>query len=202
MSSCRYEGYIFSNPLQKTQVQETTDAKNLFPLAGPAFFSRLYDLYPRTKYNSTFFQRQMWFGDFMINCPTYYMAFNAVESNSNNSAIFKLTFAAGAETHASTWPFLASSTIDWSLSNNKTLAEIMTSYWISFALTGDPNPLRKSDAAYWPSYHSGGDGTVADGESVGFETLAVTYTTIESAPDPDAREQCEFFGAHGYDIRN
>lgn len=125
-----------------------------------------------------------------------------MEKNSNRSAVFKLTFAAGAETHASTWAFLASSSLGWPLSNNETLAEIMTSYWISFAVTHDPNPLRKSDAAYWPSYQSGGDGTAANGESVGFETLAVTYTTIAPAPDPDAREQCEFFGAHGYDVQN
>ena len=78
----------------------------------------------------------------------------------------------------------------------------MTSYWISFAVTGDPNPLRLSSAAYWPSYINGGDGSIASGESVGFETLAVTYTTVGPAPDPDAREQCEFFGAHGYDVMN
>ncbi len=55
-----YEGDIFSNMSQKTQVQETTDAKDLFPFAGRAFFSRLYQLYPRSTYNSTFFQRQSW----------------------------------------------------------------------------------------------------------------------------------------------
>ena len=130
------------------------------------------------------------------------MAFNAVERNSNSSAVFKLTFAAGTEYHAATEPFLCSLTLGWPEANNKTLAAIMTSYWISFAVTGDPNPMRSSDAAYWPSYASGGDGTIANGESVGFETLAVTYTTISPAPDPDAREQCEFFGAHGYDVTN
>lgn len=68
-----YEGVIFSNMSQTTQVAETTDAEYLFPFAGPAFFSRLYDLYPASAYNDTFFQRQTWFGDFIINCPTYYM---------------------------------------------------------------------------------------------------------------------------------
>src|SRR5258708_1800963 len=77
--SPRYEGVIFSNMSATTQVQETVDAKDMFPLAGPAFFSRLYQLYPRPSYNSTFYQRQTWFGDFIINCPTYYMGFNAVE---------------------------------------------------------------------------------------------------------------------------
>lgn len=43
-------------------------AKNLFPSAGPGFFSRLYELYPASDYNSTFWQRQTWYGDFIINC--------------------------------------------------------------------------------------------------------------------------------------
>ena len=64
-----YEGVIFSNMTQTTQSAETLDAHYLFPFAGPAFFSRLYDLYPASDYNSTFFQRQTWFGDFIINCP-------------------------------------------------------------------------------------------------------------------------------------
>ena len=178
------------------------DAEYLFPFAGPAFFSRLYQLYPRAEYNSTFFQRQTWFGDFIIACPTYYMAFNGVERNKNSSAVFKLTFAAGSELHGATTLFLASNITGWPAANNHTLAEIMTSYWVSFAVTGDPNPMRTSDAAYWPSYYSNGNGTVADGEAVGFDTLQVTYTTIGPAPDPDANEKCEFFGAHGYDVTN
>ena len=186
----------------KTQKQETTDARDLFPYANQAFFSRLYQLYPRSSFNSTFYQRQTWFGDFIISCPTYYMAFNAVERNSNSSAVFKLTFAAGTELHGSTTAFLASSEIGWPGANNHTLAEIMSSYWISFAVTGDPNPLRTSDAAFWPSYMSNGDGTVANGESVGFNTNAVTYSALQPAPDPDANERCEFFGAHGYDVMN
>lgn len=92
-----YEGVRFSNESLTSQVAETADARDLFALAGPAFFSRLYQvsavilvssfahgrvldelladrcaaqlqLYPRSEYNSTFFQRQTWFGDWIINC--------------------------------------------------------------------------------------------------------------------------------------
>lgn len=63
-----YEGVLFSNISQTSQIDETTDARYLFPSAGPSFFSRLYQLYPATEFNSTFFQRQTWFGDFIINC--------------------------------------------------------------------------------------------------------------------------------------
>lgn len=152
--------------------------------------------------NSTFYQRQTWFGDFIINCPTYEMASRAVDHNSNSSAVFKLTFAAGSEVHASTAPFLASNSTNWADANNQTLAAIMTSYWSSFAQTYDPNPYRDERAPYWPSYISGGDGSVANGESVGFTVQAVTYNSISPGEDPDADAKCEFFGNNGYTVMN
>ncbi|KAK5117720.1 hypothetical protein LTR62_005144 [Meristemomyces frigidus] len=197
-----YEGVIFSNMSLMTQAAETTDAEYLFPFAGPAFFSRLYELYPMSDYNSTFFQRQTWFGDFIINCPTYQMATNAVDRNTNSSAVFKLTFAAGSEEHGATTPFLASNITGWPGANNHTLAEIMSSYWISFATTHDPNLLRVNSAPYWPSYISDGAGSAAVGESVGFDTLAVTYTTIGPKSDPDADAKCEFFGYQQFKVQN
>lgn len=184
-----------------TQTAETIDATYLFPFAGPAFFSRLYNLYPISDFNSTFYQRQTWFGDWIIDCPTYYMATNAVDRNTNASAVFKLTFAAGSEVHGSTTAFLATG-VGWPTANNHTLAEIMTSYWISFAVTHDPNPMRAADAPFWPSYVSAGEGTVAEGESVGFDTLAVTYTTISPQPDGDASARCDFWNSHGYQVQN
>ncbi|KAK1811512.1 hypothetical protein LTR12_014110 [Friedmanniomyces endolithicus] len=197
-----YEGYIFSNMTQTNQVEETTDARALFPFAGPAFFSRLYQLYPASDYNSTFYQRQTWFGDYIINCPTYIMATNAVDRNTNSSAVFKLTFAAGSELHGATSTFLASNVTGFPSANNATLAQIMASYWISFATTYDPNPARVASAPFWPSYVSNGAGSAAVGESVGFDTLAVTYTTIAPAADPDVGAKCDFFYAHQYQVQN
>jgi hypothetical protein len=65
-----HEGVIFSNEtnLGSTQEYETNDAIDLFPYTGPSCFSRLYQLYPASDFNSTFFQRQTWFGGFIINC--------------------------------------------------------------------------------------------------------------------------------------
>lgn len=130
------------------------------------------------------------------------MAFNGVDRNSNRSAVFKLTFAAGTQLHGSTTPFLASNETGFPGANNHTLAEIMSSYWISFAVTGDPNPLRISEAPFWESYTAGGDGSMAEGESVGFTVNKVTYTTIGPGPDPDVGAKCGFFGSHPYDLRN
>ncbi|KAK1079511.1 hypothetical protein LTR33_006324 [Friedmanniomyces endolithicus] len=187
---------------QTNQVEETTDARALFPFAGPAFFSRLYQLYPASDYNSTFYQRQTWFGDYIINCPTYIMATNAVDRNTNSSAVFKLTFAAGSELHGATSTFLASNITGFPSANNATLAQIMASYWISFATTYDPNPARVASAPFWPSNVSNGAGSAAVGESVGFDTLAVTYTTIAPAADPDVGAKCDFFYAHQYQVQN
>lgn len=197
-----YEGYGFSNQSVNTLEEETMDAMNVFPSAGPSFFSRLYQLYPRSAYNSTFFQRQTWFGDFIINCPTYYMATAFTDQAYNASAVFKLIFAAGTEIHGSTGPFLTSKQINFPDANNATLADIMSSYWISFAATHDPNPLRDPRAPFWPSYSSGGNGSAADGQSVGFSVLQVNYNSIDVQGDPDNSAACSFFDSQDRVVSN
>ncbi|EKG12270.1 Carboxylesterase type B [Macrophomina phaseolina MS6] len=197
-----YEGYGFSNQSVTTLTEETMDAKDIFPSAGQAFFSRLYQLYPQGAYNSTFFQRQTWFGDFIINCPTKYMADAFTDHGHNTSAVFKLIFAAGEQTHGSTTPFLTSKTIGFPGANNATLADIMSAYWISFAVTHDPNPLRDARAPFWPSYSSGGNGSAAEGESVGFSVLQVNYNEIVVQGDPDNSAACSFFDAQDQVVQN
>lgn len=130
------------------------------------------------------------------------MATAMTDYSYNESAVFKLTFAAGSQLHGATGAFLASNTTGWPRASNHSLAEIMSSYWISFAVTQDPNPLRVPEAPMWPSYMSGGNGTVANGESVGFDVLGITVASIGANPDPDASAQCDFFGSRGYQIRN
>lgn len=130
------------------------------------------------------------------------MATSAVDTLHNSSAVFKLIFNAGYQEHGATSPFLAAQYTNWPKANNETLAALLTSYWISFAATLDPNPLRNDDAPFWPSYISGGAGSAAEGESVGFEVLDITYGGISSTPDPDAKVQCEFLLNKGYTLRN
>lgn len=102
----------------------TLQAEDLFPSAGPSFFSRLYQLYPASDFNSTLFQRQSWFGDFIINCPTYYMASSMSDHGTNSSAVFKLTFAAGTELHGATNAFISSNVTNYPSANNITLAHM------------------------------------------------------------------------------
>jgi hypothetical protein len=125
-----------------------------------------------------------------------------IDRNYNSSAVFKLVFAAGTETHAATSPFLLSNDINFPGANNQTLSEIMTSYWISFAVTGDPNPLRSAKATFWPSYTSGGAGNSSNGEGVGLDVLSVTYTTVSPEADLDASPKCDFFSSQGYVVSN
>jgi carboxylesterase type B len=97
-----YEGTLFSNQNETNMTQEVLDLDTLFPYAKQSFFNRLFELYPSSNFNSTFFQRSQLFGDFIICCPTYYMS-TAVSDFGN--PVYKLIFDAGAENHGSLVPF-------------------------------------------------------------------------------------------------
>jgi len=130
------------------------------------------------------------------------MATAAVDSNTNGSAVFKMIFDAGSQLHAADVPFLWSTTTSYPDANNQTIAEILTSYFVSFAVTHDPNPLRAANAPFWPSYISGGTGDIANGESVGFTALEISNTDVGPIPDPDVNGRCDFFAGHGMDVGN
>lgn len=46
----------------------TKDLQQIFPYAKESFFNRLYQLYPASDFNSTFFRRAEIYGDYIINC--------------------------------------------------------------------------------------------------------------------------------------
>jgi hypothetical protein len=138
--------------------------------------------------------------------PTYYVATAAVDRNSNSSAVFKMWFGAGSIFHGASGPFLYSNTTtlpsSLAVHPNSTLSTILVSYFISFALTMDPNILRAPGAPFWPSYASGGAGNVAKGESIGFTVLNITDTAITTSKDGDVSAQCDFWSSHGLDVGN
>lgn len=98
-----YEGVSFSNRNETTMAEETMDLQRLFPYAKQSFSDRLYQLYPASAFNSTFYQRAQLFGDFIIDCPTYYMA--SAVSDWGNPA-YKFLFYAGTELHGAIYPFV------------------------------------------------------------------------------------------------
>ncbi|MCJ1476292.1 hypothetical protein MMC13_004958 [Lambiella insularis] len=187
-----YEGYIFSNQSETTTVEETTDFGTLFPYAKQSFFTRLYELYPSSAFNSTLFQRQQVFGDVLISCPTYYVA-TAVSDW--GLPVYKLVFDAGNELHAALNPFVES-VYTLPTGNNATLASILRDYYVSFATALDPNANTYSGIARpaWPVYQQK---TSSD-----FAVLNITYTTIGASPDPDASVQCDFLHGQSYVVRN
>jgi hypothetical protein len=134
--------------------------------------------------------------------PTYQMATAAVDNNPNNTAVWKMIFFAGSELHGASGAFLFSNVTGYPAANNLTIAHILSSYYISFAVTGDPNSMKTANAPEWPSYIAGGAGTVGNGESVGFSVLEFTYTTIGTIADPDAAPQCDFFSSRGLAVAN
>jgi carboxylesterase type B len=98
-----YEGFCFSNQSVLTTEGTTADLQQLFPNAKQHFFDRLYQLYPPEAYNSTFWQRQTLFGDFIVNCPTYYMATAMADEG---IPTYKMIFNAGDQLHGATTVFI------------------------------------------------------------------------------------------------
>jgi hypothetical protein len=127
-----------------------------------------------------------------------------LDQSPNSSATFKLVFSAGRQNHGATSDFLFSNDTSYPLANNKTIAEIMTSYWISFVVAGDPNPLRSGKAAFWQSYKGGGNGGGEGGEGtdVGFNVLQVSTSAVAVRADPDASAKCDFFAGRGRVLMN
>jgi hypothetical protein len=130
------------------------------------------------------------------------MASAAVDRNANGSAVWKMVFTAGSELHGASSPFLFSATTNLSGANNQTIAEILSKYYLSFALTLNPNTLALPGSTFWPSYIADGAGNTANGQNVGFTVLGITYTTIAPAPDQDVSPQCDFFNGQCLALSN
>jgi carboxylesterase type B len=103
------EGIIFTDPTMHTEDHDIESIKTLFPSATPSFISKLLDLYPASDFLSAFLRHAEWFGDFIINCPTYYMA---TAISKMGYPVYKLRFAAGKKVHGSLVPFVETKDIE------------------------------------------------------------------------------------------
>jgi hypothetical protein len=125
----------------------------------------------------------------------------AVDNNPDPNSVWKMIFDAGSQGHTAPTPFIYSAdTGYWTGANNQTLAQIMTDYFLSFAITLNPNTLKNPLAPEWPSYASGAPNEA--GEYVGFTTQFVTYTTIGPIVDQDVNPGCDFFAGQGVVVGN
>ncbi|KAL9094046.1 MAG: hypothetical protein Q9165_003716 [Trypethelium subeluteriae] len=195
-----YEGTYFSNQSEVGIALETADLNAVFPTATPEFFARLYELYPASDFNSTFYQRQTIYGDFIISCPTYYMA-TAVSGA--GQPVYKLLMNAGTEQHGATQPFLLS-VPGADDSNNATLGRILRDYFISFAVNLDPNQVSYSGTPKptWPAYYAAAGAAGGNSSTGSLNILDVNYTMIGATPDFDADARCDFFHGQSYVVRN
>lgn len=177
----QYEGYMFSNQSETTMEEETTDLENLFPNANATFFARLYELYPASEFNNTFWQRQQIFGDFIINCPTYYMA---SASASRKLPTWKMIFDAGTKVHNAIQPFLFG---DPQLIENAASGMVLKDWVLSFAITMDPNlrSFTTTTKPFWPQYRSG--------NLSNHTVIKVQTSGIRLAKDEDASPRCDFW---------
>lgn len=186
-----YEGYLFTNMSQGyTDTEMVQDLENLFPYAKQSFFSRLFQLYPRSDFNSTLFQHSAIFGDFIVACPSSYVS---AALSDYGMPVWKMVFYAGSEKHGALLPFLYGTR---GTPNNANLASILRNYYISFAVSLDPNANNFTSVSHpnWPEYQIPG--------IPGFSVLNITYTTIEPSDDLDVRPQCDFFHSQSYVVRN
>ncbi|KAF7197156.1 Lipase 1 [Pseudocercospora fuligena] len=189
-----YEGYFFTNMTEERETPAglTRTLENLFPYAKQSFFSRLFQLYPRENYNSTLFQHSAIFGDFIIACPSTYIA---AAVSDWELPVWKYSFYAGSQTHGAILPFVETVSLEGD-SNNATLASILRNYYISFVVSLDPNAVKFTSInhANWPRYQAEGIPS--------FKILNITYSTVQPSDDLDVRPQCDFFHSQSYVVRN
>ncbi|KAJ0108292.1 hypothetical protein J7T55_005269 [Diaporthe amygdali] len=207
------EGFTFSNTSIATEDEVISDLKCSWP--NETFLAESLTLYPGLLYNTSmiedltaiqaleaasgvdlplsnaFVQRESLFGDALVNCPTRYIAEAASKAE---LATYKMVFDSGIQFHGSTQQFLYSDTVNptgdtsfgsVTIPGNGTLAIIMRDYFISFAVTLDPNSALSSSRArpVWPGYQSTNDTTAI---------LRVQNNGITISKDPDINAHCQW----------
>lgn len=214
-----YEGVVFTSQTITSLSQVTPDLQTLFPYAGPSFFTRLYELYPASDFTGSYFdlpffqnyiqsnpnlandtgywQRAAIFGDFIIECPTSYMASALTDAG---LPAYKLAFYAGTQLHGATGAFVFSTD---SASPNATIAGYMKDWFLSFIIDLDVNTRSFSGLKGKPRWPTFGASIDEDASAVSsFNAMEVNVSSIAVVADPDTSDRCDFFHAQSYVVRN
>jgi carboxylesterase type B len=211
-------GAAFTNFSITTWDETVENLKILWPEADTTFFDRVKQLYPLSdfsgayfddpffssptaaflelatnlsvKTNSEYWRAQRIYGDYVINCPTYYQASAFSE---HNLPVYKLIFNAGSELHSAPQPFFQSAPSETPEPN---LARAMVEYWTSFATTLDPNAISHSNVskAVWPQY--------IGGNQTDSKVLEVYPTSFNVRSDSDANARCDFLYGRSQTVWN
>jgi len=129
--------------------------------------------------------------------PTYYTAYGGATFSTNGSAVFKLINNIGTGLHGSVTGYIFSDVAgQFPGASNQTVASILSTWYLSFILTKDPNTLPNPGAPFWPSYFPNSNGE--------FTIMLVNDTSIAATPDAqwDASYGCEFWGSYQNIVRN
>jgi hypothetical protein len=113
-----------------------------------------------------------------------------------------MLFNAGSRVHDASAPYLFSNSTSLPTGTNATIADIISSYYISFIIALDPNMQRHKDAIFWPSYSSGQSVNTSSVQEVGFTVLEFTDDSVVTTFDADVGARCDFWGSQGFEVRN
>jgi hypothetical protein len=113
-----------------------------------------------------------------------------------------MLFNAGTRVHGASAPYLFSNVTSLPTGTNATIADIISSYYISFITTVDPNVQRHKDAIFWPSYSSGNGVNTSYAQEIGFVVLEFTDDSVVTTIDADVGARCDFWGNQGFEVRN
>jgi hypothetical protein len=210
-------GAVFTNFSTSTWNETVENLQVLWPEASSTFFARVEQLYPLSDFSGTYFDNgffssdtanllesslnlsannseywraQQIYGDYVINCPSYFQASAFAE---HDLPVYKLIFNAGSELHGAPGPFFTTAA---SQSTDPKLARDMVGYWTSFTATLDPNPILYSNISrkVWPRY--------TGGNQTDFRVLKAYSDSFEVGSDPDANARCEFLYGRSREVLN
>jgi len=190
-----YEGVPFSNSSINGTTEELRDLSMIWPSAGASFWRRLYDLYPISAFNSTFYHRAQLFGDAVVECPTYWLSSAVSDAGLN---VYKVLFYAGSEVHGATSPYLYFEDNLGFYDYNSTIGQYMRDWVVSFTTMLDPNAVTYSNFTskpYFPAYANASSND-------GFNAMQVNFTEIGVVKDWDVSDRCDWFHSQNAVIRN
>lgn len=210
-------GLSFTNSSVSTAAEVTANVATLFQTADVGFLAALDWYYPTRDFTGSYFDQNFFssppfaalsaqgittqnpyfwklqelVGDYVINCPSFYLGLAA--SNSN-IPVWKSLFNTGSYVHGSFVPYLLQ---DSRAVDNATLSNIVKDYYLSFVTDLDPNTATSTSGTtrpVWPRYQLD--------SSRSYPVLEFNTTSIAVREDRDAGARCRFWRSRNDISRN
>jgi carboxylesterase type B len=173
---------------------------------GESFFGHLNDYYPSDvtgpfDYNSTQQKANYVMGDWIIQCPTYYLASAFTDAlsiiNPSSQQVYKFIYALptfNTATHGAYFNlvFPITGVLANDTSPTAELTRTLQGYYTSFIIDLEPNSgtVSVNSSVVWPQY----------GPSS--QILLINDTIPVQIKDVDASGSCDFYYSHPYNVQN